>query len=105
MMEDRGQGIGVIGGSGLYEWKVFPRLRAFRWTPFGAPSRYLHKRRFCDGRSHGILPRHGRGHRSSSFRSKLRANIYGMRNWVVTRLIFSVSAVGSMKEEIALDIS
>lgn len=46
-----------------------------------------------------FLPRHGRGHRLLPGEINYRANIYGMKKLGVNRLI-SVSAVGSMKEEI-----
>jgi 5'-methylthioadenosine phosphorylase len=91
--------IGVIGGSGLYELQG---LTDVRWTkvrtPFGDPSDA-----YCVGRLNGrkvvFLPRHGRGHRLMPSELNFRANIYGLKalgvEWVV-----SVSAVGSMKEEI-----
>ena len=47
-----------------------------------------------------FLPRHGRGHRLLPSEVNYRANIYGMKKLGVERII-SVSAVGSMKEEIA----
>jgi 5'-methylthioadenosine phosphorylase len=46
-----------------------------------------------------FLPRHGRGHRLLPSEVPFRANIYGMKKLGVERII-SVSAVGSMKEEI-----
>jgi 5'-methylthioadenosine phosphorylase len=46
-----------------------------------------------------FLPRHGRGHRLLPSELNYRANIYGMKKLGVEWII-SVSAVGSMKEEI-----
>ena len=46
-----------------------------------------------------FLPRHGRGHRFLPSEVNYRANIYGMKKLGVDRII-SVSAVGSMREEI-----
>jgi 5'-methylthioadenosine phosphorylase len=67
-------------------------------TPFGAPSdTYITG--VLDGVRMVFLPRHGRGHRLLPSEVNYRANIYGMKKLGVTRLI-SVSAVGSMKEEI-----
>ncbi len=92
-------GIGVIGGSGLYEMEGLTRIKTVRIsTPFGRPSdEYiigtLHGRRVA------FLPRHGRGHRILPSDINYRANIYGMKKLGVERII-SVSAVGSMKEEI-----
>ncbi len=46
-----------------------------------------------------FLPRHGRGHRLTPTEINYRANIYGLKA-LGARWIISVSAVGSMKEEI-----
>src|SRR5215475_5708972 len=96
--------VGVIGGSGLYE---MDGLEGVRWvkvkTPFGDPSDA-----YCVGRLGEttviFLARHGRGHRLSPSEINYRANIYGLKSLGATAVI-SVSAVGSMKEEIhPLDI-
>lgn len=99
MMEDRDQVIGVIGGSGLYEMEGLSEVESVLLeTPFGAPSdTYITG--VLDGVRMVFLPRHGRGHRLLPSEVNYRANIYGMKKLGVTRLI-SVSAVGSMKEEI-----
>ena len=91
--------IGVIGGSGLYE---LPGLTDVRWrrvrTPFGDPSD-----EFCVGRMGRqpvvFLSRHGRGHRIMPTDLNYRANIWGLKSLGVEWVI-SISAVGSMKEEI-----
>jgi 5'-methylthioadenosine phosphorylase len=91
--------IGVIGGSGLYDIDGLTDVRSVRiTTPFGRPSDVyvigtLHGRRVA------FLPRHGRGHRVMPSDINYRANIFGMKQLGVERII-SVSAVGSMKEEI-----
>ena len=91
--------IGVIGGSGLYEMEGLTRVRTVKVaTPFGKPSDdYLIGTLF--GRQVAFLPRHGRGHRIMPTDINYRANIYGMKKLGVERII-SVSAVGSMKEEV-----
>ncbi len=91
--------IGVIGGSGLYEMDGLADIRRVRIsTPFGRPSdAYIVGTLF--GRRVAFLPRHGRGHRVMPTDINYRANIYGMKTLGVERII-SVSAVGSMKEEI-----
>jgi 5'-methylthioadenosine phosphorylase len=91
--------IGVIGGSGLYEIEGLSDIREVTLeTPFGAPSD-----KFVTGVLGGVkmvfLPRHGRGHRILPSEVNYRANIYGMKVLGVQQII-SVSAVGSMKEEI-----
>jgi 5'-methylthioadenosine phosphorylase len=91
--------VGVIGGSGLYEMEGLTNVRTVRIaTPFGKPSD-----EYFLGTLHGVrmafLPRHGRGHRVMPTDINYRANIYGMKKLGVERII-SVSAVGSMKEDI-----
>jgi 5'-methylthioadenosine phosphorylase len=46
-----------------------------------------------------FLPRHGRGHRLAPSEVNYRANIYAMKKLGVTRIL-SLSAVGSMREDI-----
>jgi 5'-methylthioadenosine phosphorylase len=91
--------IGVIGGSGLYEMEGLTQVRTVKVaTPFGKPSDdFIVGTLF--GRRVAFLPRHGRGHRVMPTDINYRANIYGMKKLGVERII-SVSAVGSMREEI-----
>ncbi len=91
--------IGVIGGSGLYEMEGLTGISNVKMTtPFGSPSdEYVIGTLF--GKRVAFLPRHGRGHRIFPSDINYRANIYGMKKLGVERII-SVSAVGSMKEEI-----
>jgi 5'-methylthioadenosine phosphorylase len=91
--------IGVIGGSGLYEMEGLEDVRRVAVkTPFGDPSDEYVTGRLGDA-TLVFLPRHGRGHRLLPSEVNYRANIYGMKKlgagWII-----SVSAVGSMKEEI-----
>jgi 5'-methylthioadenosine phosphorylase len=91
--------LGIIGGSGLYEMEGIEDLRWVRVrTPFGDPSDAYGTGRFGDRRVI-FLPRHGRGHRFTPTEINYRANIYGLKA-LGARWIISVSAVGSMKEEI-----
>lgn len=91
--------IGVIGGSGLYEIEGLTDVEEIVIeTPFGSPSdAYITGN--LEGMKMVFLPRHGRGHRFLPSEVNYRANIYGMKTLGVDRII-SVSAVGSMKEEI-----
>ena len=94
-----GHVLGVIGGSGLYEMEGLTDIRPVTVdTPFGKPSdNYITG--VLDGVKMVFLPRHGRGHRLLPSEINYRANIYGMKKLGVERII-SVSAVGSMKEDI-----
>ena len=91
--------IGVIGGSGLYQLAGLTEVRHVKVeTPFGDPSdEYLMGE--LEGRTLVFLPRHGRGHRFSPSELNYRANIHGFLQ-LGARWVFSVSAVGSMREEI-----
>ncbi|EAT16227.1 S-methyl-5'-thioadenosine phosphorylase [Desulfuromonas acetoxidans] len=91
--------IGVIGGSGLYEMENLQQVEEVRLqTPFGEPSDAYITGMLGDVKL-VFLPRHGRGHRLLPSEVPYRANIYGMKMLGVEQII-SVSAVGSMKEEI-----
>ncbi len=91
--------IGVIGGSGLYEMPGIADLREVTVpTPFGDPSDVIIVGAL-EGKRVAFLPRHGRGHRISPSMLNFRANIFAMKLLGVQRII-SVSAVGSLKEEI-----
>jgi len=91
--------IGVIGGSGLYALDGLKKVKKKRVdTPFGKPSDD-----FVIGELDGVrlvfLPRHGMGHRILPSELPFKANIWAMKKLGVERII-SVSAVGSLKEEI-----
>ncbi|MDD9859378.1 MAG: S-methyl-5'-thioadenosine phosphorylase [Nitrospira sp.] len=91
--------IGVVGGSGLYDMEGLERVREVRVaTPFGQPSDAVVLGTIAERRV-AFLARHGRGHRINPSMINYRANIYALKSLGVTR-IFSVSAVGSMKETV-----
>lgn len=91
--------IGIIGGSGLYGMTGLGDVRELRVkTPFGDPSDAivlgtLHEKRVA------FLARHGREHQILPSEINFRANIYAMKELGVER-IMSVSAVGSLQEEL-----
>lgn len=91
--------LGIIGGSGLYD---LPGLEEAEWrdvaSPWGTPSDQLRFGRIGET-SIVFLPRHGRGHRLSPSGIDYRANIDALKRAGVTDLI-SVSAVGSLKQEL-----
>ena len=92
--------LGIIGGSGIYD---LPGLEGAEWvsvdSPWGAPSDDL-RIGTIDGLKVVFLPRHGRGHVHSPSDINYRANIDAMKRCGVTDLV-SVSACGSLKEELA----
>ncbi|MBI3756171.1 MAG: S-methyl-5'-thioadenosine phosphorylase [Deltaproteobacteria bacterium] len=91
--------VGVIGGSGLYEMEGLKNVKEVKVkTPFGNPSDAYIVGRLGDVKM-VFLPRHGRGHRILPSELNYRANIYGMKKLGVEWII-SVSAVGSMREDI-----
>lgn len=91
--------LGVIGGSGLYEMPGLERVREVRVeTPFGDPSDALIEGWIGDTQLY-FLPRHGRGHRYTPSEVPYRANLWALKSLGVTDVI-SVSAVGSMREDI-----
>lgn len=91
--------VGIIGGSGLYD---IDGLEDKEWrkveTPWGDPSDQL-----LFGRLHGLrcvfLPRHGRGHKITPSGLNYRANIDALKRVGCTDVL-SLSAVGSLKEEL-----
>ncbi len=90
--------LGVIGGSGLYRMPDLEDIEEVRLTtPFGDPSDTI-----TIGTLHGMrvafLPRHGRAHQHSPSRVPARANFWALKSLGV-RWIVSVSAVGSLREE------
>ena len=90
--------IGIIGGSGLYQMKGLTDLHEVALdTPFGKPSDSYMVGSLA-GRKVAFLARHGRGHRLMPSELNFRANIHGMKQLGVERIL-SVSAVGSLKQE------
>ncbi|RYD22683.1 MAG: S-methyl-5'-thioadenosine phosphorylase [Verrucomicrobiaceae bacterium] len=91
--------IGVVGGSGLYEMEGFEDIEVLAiTTPFGDPSDKIISGRI-DGRRVCFLPRHGVGHRFLPHEINHRANIWALRSLGV-RWLISVTAVGSLREEL-----
>jgi 5'-methylthioadenosine phosphorylase len=92
--------IGVIGGSGLYRMEGMTEVEEIAvHTPFGDPSDVI-----TIGNVSGVpmafLPRHGRGHRINPTEIPVRANIWALKSLGVEWII-SVSAVGSLREDVA----
>jgi 5'-methylthioadenosine phosphorylase len=95
-----GHVLGIIGGSGLYQIDGLTGIvELARETPFGPPSDVIVRGQLGDV-SLLFLPRHGRGHTIAPHRINARANVWALKELGATHLV-SVSAVGSMREEIA----
>lgn len=96
--------IGIIGGSGFYEIEGTTNVKKVAvTTPFGNPSDDF-VTGTLEGREVVFLARHGKGHAISPSEINYPANIYGMKKLGVEQII-SVSACGSLKEELKpLDI-
>jgi 5'-methylthioadenosine phosphorylase len=91
--------LGIIGGSGLYELSGLAGAEELSIdTPYGPPSDAMVRGHIGDT-TLLFLPRHGRGHRIPPSAINYRANVCAMKKLGATHLV-SVSAVGSMKEEI-----
>jgi 5'-methylthioadenosine phosphorylase len=91
--------IGIIGGSGLYNMPGLERPREVRVkTPFGDPSDAIVVGTM-EGKRVAFLARHARGHRFTPTEINYRANIHAMKQLGAERII-SVSAVGSLQEEL-----
>ena len=91
--------IGVIGGSGFYaleELRDAERIEVE--TPFGAPSGPI-VAGTIEGRRVAFIARHGEGHRLLPSEVPARANIHALKQLGAERVI-SLSAVGSLREEI-----
>ena len=91
--------LGVLGGSGLYAMEGLKDLREITLgTPYGAPSDSLRLGRLGEMEV-VFLARHGRHHNHTPTEVPYRANLWALRSLGV-RWILSVSAVGSLREEL-----
>jgi 5'-methylthioadenosine phosphorylase len=85
--------IGVIGGSGFYEFLT--GAQEYRVdTPFGEPSEAVLVGE-AGGKRVAFLPRHGKDHRFPPHKIPFRANLWAMRSLGVRRIL-APSAVGSL---------
>jgi len=92
--------LAIIGGSGLYDVEEFKERELLDLnTPWGKPSDKILKTIYKNKEVY-FLPRHGRGHYFSPSNINFRANIDALKQLGVTDII-SVSAVGSLKEDLS----
>ena len=91
--------LAIIGGSGLYDVEEFKERELIETnTPWGKPSDKILKTKYNNKEVY-FLPRHGRGHFISPSNINFRANIDSLKQLGVTDIV-SVSAVGSLKEDL-----
>jgi len=92
--------LAIIGGSGLYDVEEFKEREFLNIdTPWGKPSDDILKTKYNNKEVY-FLPRHGRGHQISPSKINFRANIDALKQLGVTDIV-SVSAVGSLKEDLS----
>ena len=92
--------LAIIGGSGLYDVEEFKERELLNIeTPWGKPSDQILKTKY-NSKEVYFLPRHGRGHFIAPSKINFRANIDALKQLGVTDIV-SVSAVGSLKEDLA----
>jgi len=91
--------LGIIGGSGLYKMDGFQKTK---WkkikTSWGKPSDEILIAKLGKEEIY-FIPRHSRGHKINPTNINFRANIDAMKQLGITDII-SVSAVGSLKEDL-----
>ena len=91
--------LAIIGGSGLYDVEEFKDRELIDLdTPWGKPSDQILKTNY-NSKEVYFLPRHGKGHFISPSNINFRANIDALKQLGVTDIV-SISAVGSLKEDL-----
>jgi len=91
--------IGIIGGSGIYDIEGIKDVEIVAVeTPFGSPSDKVITG-ILEGVRFAFIPRHGRGHKITPSELNSRANVYALKKLGVEQIL-SISAVGSLKEEL-----
>ena len=92
--------LAIIGGSGLYDVEEFYDRDLLKIeTPWGEPSDQILKTNYKDKEVY-FLPRHGKGPHISPSKINFQANIAALKKLGVTDIV-SISAVGSLKEELS----
>ena len=90
----------IIGGSGLYSMHGLQDTKEIQVdTPFGKPSAPI-VTGTLEGTRVAFLARHGIGHHIMPSEVPYQANIYALKSLGVERIV-SISACGSLKEELA----
>jgi 5'-methylthioadenosine phosphorylase len=91
------ESIGIIGGSGFYDFLSSPSEKLVE-TPFSSKPVVLYHSKVNEKDLY-FLPRHGKGHSIPPHRINFKANIYALHLLSISRVL-STSAVGSVRTEI-----
>ncbi|MCX5894795.1 MAG: S-methyl-5'-thioadenosine phosphorylase [Proteobacteria bacterium] len=92
--------VGIIGGTDFDSPDILKNITKKKvHTPFGAPSDLVTLGTY-EGRDVAIIPRHGPAHNIYPTLVNFRANIWALRELGVTHIL-AITAVGSLREEIA----
>ena len=91
--------IGIIGGSGFYEFAEGDVEETKVETPYGPPSDTVTLMTVA-GRRVAFLPRHGRSHSLPPHKVPYKANVWALHSLGVSRVL-APSAVGSLQAHIA----
>lgn len=92
--------LAIIGGTGIYQLDGLRVIEEHQiQTPYGPPSAPVIRGELF-GQSVCFLARHGQGHQLLPSEVNYRANIWALKSVGVTSIL-AVSAVGSLREEIA----
>ncbi|MGC8929413.1 MAG: S-methyl-5'-thioadenosine phosphorylase [Candidatus Woesearchaeota archaeon] len=98
-MNSSAKRIGIIGGTGVYNASLLKNSEAIKVsTPYGSPSDLITIGNFMSKKI-AFIPRHSLKHTINPTKVNYRANIYALKELGVERII-SITAVGSLKEEI-----
>lgn len=90
--------IGVIGGSGVDDPKIFDSVETIKMhTPYGMTSGFLNIGKI-NGKDVVTISRHGDKHSYSPSNVNFRANLWALKELGVTHVI-AASAVGSLRDD------
>jgi len=90
--------IAIIGGSGVYNPKIFKKEKEIKIkTPFGYSSAPIEIGDFL-GKKVAFLARHGKRHQFPPHKVPQRANLFALKQLGVERII-GICAVGSLKKD------
>jgi 5'-methylthioadenosine phosphorylase len=91
--------LGIIGGTGLYKMDDLDDIKIEKVnTPYGVPSSEITLGTLSNQKV-AFLPRHGKQHQHLPSDINFRANIWALKAVGVSQIL-SVSAVGSLREEV-----